>query len=189
MYCDPISTLNPKPTAFFSLFPSPHRSPLLPGLQLPLRTISPSHSQAWTLRTSALPLSFPSSQSGHEDFPHSLPVFAPGPPSRPCCLLASAVLSAVTPKKHTPAAATNTQPITVPPSLLSHIVGYLLPCTNHPKIQWLKTTLLFSLMILPGRQVQLGGSSAPQHVGWGGSRLGPRLGSNVQHGSPRDLAS
>lgn len=90
------------------MFPFPHRSPLLPGLQLPLRTISPLHSQAWTLRTSALPLSFPSSQSGHEDFPHSLPVFAPGPPSRPCCLLASAVLSAVTPKKHTPAAATNT---------------------------------------------------------------------------------
>ena len=64
-------------------------------------------------------------------------------------------------------------PITVPPSLLSHIIGYLLPCTNHPKIQWLKTTLLFSLMILPGGQVQLGGSSAPSMLAGEAVVLGP----------------
>lgn len=74
--------------------------------------------------------------------------------------------------------------VMLPSCLLCHQVGYLVLYANHPKIQ--RIASLITDEPADG-QVRQSGSSAPRDVGWGGGCLGPRLDSNVQHGSLRGL--
>lgn len=60
--------------------------------------------------------------------------------------------------------------------------------TNHPKTLWMKTTTVFSVMILWVDWVLLGESFAAHDLGWNCSHLGAQLGWDIQGGSFMCLA-